>query len=75
VTGALPVGHLARIEGLPGRWQVWSKSSESPGAHYFVPYDDDAREANVKIAVARVIFRRHSPRPEITLLRTERNRP
>lgn len=40
--------------GLPGRWSVWSQSSDGPGAHFVVPSDEVARETGVKFATVRI---------------------
>lgn len=56
--------------GLPGRWSVWSQAAVSPGAHFVVPIDDQARETGIKFATIRVT----SPRGEtarIQLLATQ----
>ena len=67
-----PVGHLVVLPDLPGRWQVWSRSDDTPGAYFFVPFDEDAHEAGIKFVVGKAIERRTDPRPVITVLRVER---
>lgn len=59
------------IPDLPGRWSVWSKSDEGPGAHFFVPADEQARGAGVKFAVVRVTNVKGAADPLFTVLRTE----
>lgn len=73
MSGVFPAGHLTVLPDLPGRWQVWSRSAESPGAYFFVPYDGEAREQGVKYVVGRAIERRGHPHPEITVLRIEKD--
>lgn len=73
MTGVFPPGHVVDLgPALPGRWQVWSKSSDAPGAYFFVPYDEEAREQGVKYVVGRAIERRGQGLPEVTVLRIEK---
>lgn len=72
---AFPAGHVTSLPDLPGRWQVWSLASESPGAYFFVPYDEESRGQGVKYVVGRAIRRRGEGLPEVTVLRIEKDTP
>lgn len=56
---------------LPGKWQVWSQTGDSPGAHAFVPADETARATGIKYAIIRAKFTRGAARPLLTLIRTD----
>lgn len=71
MTGLFPLGHVVQLPDMPGKWQVWSRSGDSPGAYFFIPYDDEAKEQGLKYVVAKAIDSRREPRPVITVLRTE----
>ena len=74
MTGVFPPGHVLQLgPALPGRWQVWSKSSDAPGAYFFVPYDEESREQGVKYVVGRAIEKRGAAHPEITVIRIEKD--
>lgn len=67
----MKTGAVTAVPGLPGRWSVWSKADEGPGAHFFVPVDDAARATGVKYAVVRVQKRAGEVKDVLTLLRTD----
>lgn len=67
----MKAGSVASLPELPGRWSVWSKSDETPGAHFFVPLDDPARASGVKYAVVRVTNVQGVAEPRLSVLRTE----
>lgn len=71
MTGQLPLGHLATLPGLAGRWSLWSDAAEGPGSKFFVPADDAARATGAKYAVVRVKYARSKPEPELRVLRTD----
>lgn len=72
---ALAIGAPVHMPELAGRWSVWSQSSESPGAFFILPADDEARGVGVKYAVIRAKTKRTEAKPELSLLRTDPHRP
>lgn len=64
--GALTIGASITIPELPGKWSVWSKSDECPGAYFIVP-----KEGGSGYAVIRATQTRQNPNPIITLIRRE----
>lgn len=72
---ALPVGAPVYLPELAGRWSVWSQSSESPGAYFIVPADDEARTVGAKYVVIRAKMTRGSAKPELSVLRTDPHIP
>lgn len=71
VMAHLPAGHVMTIEGLPGRWQVWSQSGNTPGAYFFVPSNEEARAADIKYVEVRVIYKRAEPKPTTQVIHAE----
>lgn len=69
---ALPNGHVMDVAGLPGRWQVWTQSGNSPGAYFLVPFDELALTADLKWAEVRLVYKRTSAIPTSTILHRER---
>ena len=47
---ALSVGQFIEVPGLEGRWQVWSKADQGPGAYFVV---QEGRCATVRAKLAR----------------------
>lgn len=68
---SLPLGSLQTPPRLPGRWSVWSKSNETPGAYFLVPVDDTAKAFGVKYAVVKAVHTRTAAKPVITVIRTD----
>lgn len=68
---ALKVGGTVTLEGLDGRWNVWSQADEGPGAYFLVPLDRVAMATDIKYAVIRATQKRGEAFPELTLIRTE----
>jgi hypothetical protein len=64
-------GSAVDVPELTGRWTVWSKSGEAPGAHFLVPSDSKARATGVKYAVVRVQTRAGQVKDQVDLLRTD----
>jgi hypothetical protein len=67
----LSIGAALRVPDLAGRWSVWSKSDETPGAYFVVPLDDEARGLGVKYAVVRARTVRGAASPTLTVVRTD----
>jgi hypothetical protein len=40
--------------GLPGRWSVWSQADVSPGAHFVVPWSEEAFRTGVRYATVKI---------------------
>ena len=68
---SLPLGSLQTPPRLPGRWSVWAKSGETPGAYFLVPVDDQAKAFGVKYAVIKATQKRSAAHPVITVIRTD----
>lgn len=58
--GALTLGSYIELPDLPGRWQVWSKSDEGPGAYFVVQ--------GGRCATIRATAKKGKPFPEIRVL-------
>lgn len=69
--GALRIGGAVSVPELPGRWSVWSQAADSPGAHFIVPLDDQARGLGVKYAVVRAKQAAGEATPQLSLVRTD----
>lgn len=72
VMAQLPAGHVMSIEGLPGRWQVWSQSGNTPGAYFFVPSNNEAWSTDIKYVEVRVIYSRSTPKPTTKVINIEK---
>lgn len=73
--GAALKDKQAKALGLPGTWSVWSQAGDAPGAHFILPADDQARALGVKYVVVRVVQRRDSVEPELSLIRSDPHKP
>lgn len=70
-SGSPPPGTPMKIPELPGRWQVWSKAADQPGAVFAVPADDTARASGIKYAVVKSIQKATEGLPTVSLIRTD----
>ena len=68
---ALPVGSTSRIPNVDGRWSVWSQSNESPGAHFLIPLDEDAKAVGAKYIVVRAVVKKGASEPLLTVIRSD----
>lgn len=59
------------VLGLPGRWTVWSKAADAPGAYFVVPADDEAHDLGLKVAVIKAVMGRSASQPALQLIRTD----
>jgi len=66
----LPNGSIQTPPDLPGKWSVWSKAADAPGAYFLVPLDDQARACGIQYAVVKAIQKRGKAHPELMLMRT-----
>jgi hypothetical protein len=68
---SLPIGSIQSPPQLPGRWTVWSKAADQPGAYFLIPLDDQAKGFGVSYAVVKATQRRDAARPTLSVIRTD----